>query len=324
MIRQNDENALEPLVLLESEDDEGREGKDKFPGLFKRVGLVWAVFSAVFLAAGNVFIQRLSHHFSPILIQFYIQAVFLIFAFFLPWKESEDYGWFDLLLNVLFALADAFGKSSYMTAMMFISISDISAITFNKPIPSSIIACIFLGEIFDVFDGALVVFNCIGLVLVATSTSGTFDDSANVYGVILSFTALVCFVSVHFVTRVLANRGKADPCLLLFMTGWVGMMLCTIYLTLTSSWLFPQNLDDTLMLTAAGFLTTAHYYFLTRALKTENMIFVAAGLSAAIPITYCYDTLFNGLLFAWQNIVGAMLIVGLTMLLYAKTSCKED
>ncbi|KAJ8022070.1 hypothetical protein HOLleu_39460 [Holothuria leucospilota] len=258
------------------------------------------------------------------MVTFYNQAVLLIFVICLPWNESMTYDWYDLLLNLLFGLGDTLGKSALMIALSLISAGDVSAISLNKPIPASIIACILLGESFDVFDGVLVVINCVGLVLIAESANGISKDSSNVYGVLCAFVALASFVFIYFVARVLARKGKANPSLLSFMAGWIGVALSSVYLALTNAWHFPGKLDDVLMFLGLGCSTIIHFYSLTKALLTENMMFVASGMSVTIPITYIYDALFTQHKLAWQNIVGALLTVSSTLLLFTKTSCKEE
>ncbi|KAJ8022064.1 hypothetical protein HOLleu_39451 [Holothuria leucospilota] len=300
-----------------------RMEEEETSGIFKRMGLVWAILSAASLTIEMELLTKLTLDFPLSQVLFFRQASLLPFVLFLPWTEGEDYDWYDLFLNMLFGFGDTIGKAASVAALTFISPGNVSAIAFNKSIPVSIIACIFLGEFFDVVDGALAVANCIGLILIAKGVSESSEDFSYITGVMLSLTAMAAFILLYFVARVLANRKKAEPCLLSFMAGWIGVVFSSIFLTVTSSWHFPETLNDGLLILSSACATMFHFYALTRALKTENMLFVAAGLSTTIPLTYCYDGLFNGIAFAWETILGACLTTGSTLLLYAKTYCRE-
>lgn len=311
-------------MSLEQDNYEGaRTEEEETSGFFKRIGLVWAILSAAALTLEMELLTKLTRGFPSMQVLFFRQAALLPFALFSPWKESKGYNWCDLFLNMLFGFGDTIGKAASVAALTFISPGNVSAIALNKAIPVSIIACIFLGEFFDVVDGALAVANCIGLILIARGASESSKDSSGIAGVMLSFTAMAAFISMYFVARVLANRKAAEPTLLSFMAGWIGVVFSSIFLTVTSSWHFPETLNDGFLILSVACATMFHFYSLTRALKTENMLFVAAGLSTTIPFTYCYDGLFNGQVFAWETILGACLTTVSALLLYAKTYCGE-
>ncbi|KAJ8022074.1 hypothetical protein HOLleu_39464 [Holothuria leucospilota] len=283
--------------------------------------------SGILTAVQIVVLGEVSVVFNPMEAVFLRGCFLLIFVFGISWKDGERYDWRDLLANILFGIFETCGVSLVVIAVGLISVSDVSAITFNKPIPVTILAWIFLGETFDWIDGTLSVINAVGLVLIAKTTVDSAEDQdllSSLLGVICSLCGLLALSLLYIAARVLAHRQNEDPCLLMFLVGCVDTTISSLFLSMTSSWLQPKVLDELFMCILLGGVSLATIYTCTRALKTENAMFVSTAITLSIPTTYFYEIAFKGRIVNGATVVGVCLTMISTFFLYLKTAVFSD
>ncbi|KAJ8022072.1 Solute carrier family 35 member G1 [Holothuria leucospilota] len=275
----------------------------------------------------TILLEEASLMFNPMEAVFFRSCFLLLFAFGISWKDGENYDWRDLLANILFGVFDTCGISLVTIAVGLISVSDASAITFNKPIPTTILAWILLSEKFDWIDGALSVVNAVGLVVIAKTSVDSAEDQdfvSPLLGVICSFCGLLALSLMYIAARFLAHRQNEDPCLLMFLVGCDGMAISSLFLSVTSSWIQPRALEELFICILLGGVSLATVYSFTRALKTENAMFVSTAVTLSIPTTYLYSLVFKERIVNIGSVIGVCLTMISTFLLYLKTTVFSD
>ncbi|XP_071840421.1 pseudopaline exporter CntI-like [Apostichopus japonicus] len=312
-----------------AEDDNGSDSKESNGWLcfnLKRPGLIWAVLAGLSQSVQVLLLAENAHNMNPLQTLFLRSCFILVFVFFISWDESENYDSQDLALNILFGILDVVGMSSFLIATGFLPVSDATAIVYNQPIPAIIFACIFLGETFDRIDGVLVVVNAIGLVLVCKTSIANHavsDKVSSVIGVFVAFFALLCVVSLKLTARKLAHKGRQDPSLITLTLGCTGLIMSTAYLAITNSWDMPRTQQDVLLSIVLGLVAIFHFYCFSKAVQTENIIFISTAFTFPIPVTYCFDVIMNRTILSIITIIGVGLTMGSTLVLYLKTIYAE-
>ncbi|KAJ8041754.1 hypothetical protein HOLleu_12658 [Holothuria leucospilota] len=228
-----------------------------------------------------------------------------------------------MLDNLLFGINDVVLMALTTITMVLSSTSDTVAIAYNLAIPSAILACIILGEKFDTIDFIFATVNGTGLVLISKSRidNSEVSQETSVLGLLLSFGCLFLCCLLPIAPRRLAHRGKEDPNLLTFMAGSCGLVMTSVYLTVTNSWMLPQTSYEIFMCLLLGFFTVVSFCAYTRALKTECALAVVLGLTLCIPLTYCYDVIFGNQGIKLLTVAGVCLTVGSTICFYVKSYC---
>ncbi|XP_071840189.1 solute carrier family 35 member G1-like [Apostichopus japonicus] len=320
-----DQKVTHKQISVDSEGNDREDSLDDDGGLCfscKRPGLFWAVIAGLSQTLQVLLLAETAHALNSLQTMFFRSLPLLVFVLFISWEEAVNYDSQDLVLNILYGLFDVIGVSSFLFSTGFLSVSDATAIVCNQPIPSTLFACIFLGEVFDVTDGALVILNAIGLVLICKTSMENYAASSQgppFVGVSIALFALLCVVLLKATARKLAHRGREDPSLVSLIVGCSGTMLSTVCLTLTDSWDMPSTTQEILLSILLGLTAIVHFYSFSKALQTENMMYIATAITLSIPVAYCYDVIFKGIILSLVTIIGVGLSMGSTLLLYVKT-----
>lgn len=294
----------------------------------QRTGLIWAAGAGITQAAQLIATEAVVHMVHPMQALFIRSCFLLIFVLFISWNESQRYTAWDLVINISFGLFDAAAVFAAVTAMSFISAADAGVILFNQPIPSSIAACVLLGESFDWLDGVLTVINCIGLVCICKTTMADQGAAYSVdtavtghalLGILSSAVGLGFNTLVLIAARSLAHRDTEDPCLVSFMAGCNGLVISSVYLTLTSSWQLPETNQAICYCILLGMVTILCFYIYMNAVKMENVLIVAIAISLCIPLNFMFEFIFKGRTVFLVTLLGVVFTVGSTVLLYIKT-----
>ncbi|KAJ8022066.1 hypothetical protein HOLleu_39453 [Holothuria leucospilota] len=308
------------LGLVPQTGNEEKETTKNLCTVFQRPGLIWAVLAGVTNSAYAILLGSVAHVTTPMQSLFISSAFLLVLVVFISWKESESYDWRDLGLYILCGFLHSVGTGAGTIAFVLTSTADASAILYNKAIPASLIACIFVGERLDIVDGALLFVNGVGLVLVCKTSvdKSTSDDGSSVLGMFLACFGVSCFSFLYNFVRLLAMRKTADPPLIAFMFGFNGVVISSIYLSITGSWIFPKC-DQITLYICLGSVTIFEFYSFTQALAAENAYIVAASITLSVPLTYCYEVIFTNRVIVWQTILGVVFSIGSTVILQAKS-----
>ncbi|KAJ8028692.1 hypothetical protein HOLleu_31002 [Holothuria leucospilota] len=315
------EPLLEKYENKEKENDKKCNIMENISSICRNTGFIWCLLAGLGQTVQIVFLGEVANLVSPMAAMFIRSSFLFIFLFSVTWKLSKNYDWLDMLYNISFGFFDVLALSFSAVAMLLTPTSDVTSIIYNQPLPTSIMACIFLREVFDVIDCTLAVVNGIGLVLICQSSidiSETTTNGFSALGIILSIVSLVSNCVVTLTGRALAHRERGDPSLMLVMSGFNGVLLPSLYLTITSSWTFPETSRDQLICLLLGVVTAFGAYAYARALKSENALIIAVSLTLCIPLTYFYDIFFKGRIIVWQTIVGVLFTIGSTVCLYFK------
>lgn len=255
----------------------------------------------------------------------FIRSVALLFLVpFLPWERDKFYNHIDLAAYFLYGLLDNIGMTFSIAALGVTSASDAAAIMFNLPLPSAVIAFVLLGEKFNIFDGALLVINSLGIILLCEgSLSRSNDDIEAVsqgLGLLLSFAGLSCFAFAPIPVRFLAHRSNEDPYLVSFNVGCVGIIVSLSSLCLTGDqWAIPRTAHEVLLCVLLSLAAVTNFVSYGKALVTENTMVGTTAVSLCVPLLYLYDIFFNNLLVIWATLLGITLTTGSTLLLTFKT-----
>ncbi|KAJ8022067.1 hypothetical protein HOLleu_39456 [Holothuria leucospilota] len=311
----------EQLGLIPQTGNEEKETTKNLNTVFQRPGLVWAVLAGVTTSAYAILLGSVALVSNPMQSLFISSAFLFVLVVFISWKESESYDWRDLGLYILCGFLHSVRTGAGIIAIVLTSTADASAILYyNQAIPASLIACIFVGERLDIADGALLLVNGVGLILVCKTSvdKSTSDDGSSVQGIFLACFGVSCYSFMYNFVRLLALRKTAAPPLIAFMFGFNGIVISSIYLSITGSWIIPKC-DQITLYICLGSVTIFEFYSFTQALAAENAYIVAASITLSVPLTYCYEVIFTNRVIAWQTILGVVFSIGSTLILQAKS-----
>lgn len=320
-----------PLMPQRPEQNERKETDDKrklknILFLFRRPGLIWAMSAGIANTGHVVLLSKVAHASNPMQSLFTKCAFLLSFVFLISWKDSNVYDCRDLVINIMYGFFETLGSGAGVAAMVLSSTADVTAIMYNKAIPAAILARILIGESIDIIDGALIIINGTGLVLICKLSvdEAESDTTSSTLGILLAFCGMFFLSLLYTLVRCLTFRNTADPSLLAFMAGCIGIIFSSTFLTLTNSWMFPDTGSDIFLFICLGGISLYGFYSFLRALKTENTCIVASSLTISIPLTYCYEAIFEKRIVAWQTILGIFFTIGSTLLLHAKSFLRGD
>ena len=168
----------------------------------------------------------------------------------------------QVLRGLLMLLATVCG----FTALRFMRIADITAITFTTPLIATALSVLILREQVGVRRWSAVLVGFIGVLIVVRPGSGVFD-----WWVLLPLVMACLYALYQIATRLV--RDAADPLNALFYTALVGAVLTVPFLLF--GWRTPDNALDWLMLAALGVLGGTGHFLIIEAYRRAPVSVIA-------------------------------------------------
>lgn len=298
-----------------------------------RISFLWLALAIIF-EAGQVVIMSSASKLWGAGEALFIRSCFLLaLIVFVSWNKKEAHGLTEIMICLLNGLSDILFIYFAGLAATFIWIGDVTAISFNQPVPASVLACIILGETMDVFDGILTITNAIGLVLVAQPSflrpnpNDAIDESSpqqQMIGILLAFGSLMGNVISSLCCRSMKYRNAEDVPLLLSVSGMIGVCVSICSAFASSQWVLPDTLHDWLLVVALGVCSLCAYGCYVKSLEKENVLLVSVFLTFSIPLNFLFDFLVLSRPVELIALGGVLLIVGSTFAMYFKSVCKVN
>lgn len=297
-----------------------------------REGSLWIAMAVVLQAGQILLISEVTHSIGAFEASFVRSSFLLCTLLFISWRNSETYGFIELVNYILTGLGDSLYIVLAALASNYIWVGDCSAIVLNQPIPSAILACIILGEAMDKTDSVLVFLNACGLVLVS-KPSFLFPQSDDIaepppttqpfVGILLASGSLASTVTATLSTRSLAYRNTEDPFLIGTMAALHGIVLSCLGLVITSSsFTLPHNASEWLVTLLLGICGTGALCCYAKSLESEEVLTVTVFMTLGIPLNHMFDLIFLDREIDWWKLGGIVLIIASTFAMYIKSKLR--
>lgn len=289
--------------------------------------MLWIIVLIVFQAIQFITLKRFSE-LKGIWSSLFIRNTSLAFmSVGILWYKDSRYTVMDMGLFIAGGVLDVLGNAFIGLAAQFIWIEDVTCISLNLPIPSSLLAWIILRENIDVFSVACLVVNGVGLVFVS-NPSFLFPNSAPVsssfeIGVITSFMSLICSSVLTLICRYLVTRETEDAFLLTTLSGLSGIALSSCIASITTSWGLPETYYEWIIAILLGISTVLTVYPQFKVLETETTMTATVFGTLTTPLTCLYDIFVLHRRMEWQAVSGVVFIIGSTFTLHFKRELLE-
>ena len=266
-------------------------------------GILWLSAGTFFLAMVDVFIKKLGIKFHPIEITFFRYAIGLAVLapvfIHLGWKELRTQKFGLHCTRMAFAFTSNF---LLIISVIYLSLADATAYMFSKPLFTTLVAVVLLGEVVSSRRGIATVIGFIGVIVILRPGTGNMDPVA-IFAILGAFT----FAVTNVLNRMLSKTEPTNRIMFYYhLFGVVLFLGPSIWV-----WHMPMGIEW-FFLGSLGILSTAALFCFLKAFAVGE----ASAVGPAENMRLVYAAIFGYLLFSeipsiW-TIIGALIIVGST------------
>ncbi|XP_071855168.1 solute carrier family 35 member G1-like [Apostichopus japonicus] len=287
-----------------------------------RRGVFYAITAGVLLGCQLSAVKAIT--LSPYQIMVLRSFLFLPCIIFVSWNRSNDYDVIDLMCYISYGVFNSLGLLLAYVALQLAQIGNVSAISSNLPIPSTLLAFVFFKEPLTIFGVTFLIINLIGLILVSqppflfpsggedVALQATFENSNEFVGALIAFMSLIGLSLATIFTRKLTYRGNVDPALLSFIPGTTGVVISGAVLLFSQTWDYFQSVEEGFICLLVGILSAAGNLLIVLALKYEDVSLVTIQFTLSAPVAFVLGLILFQEIPDFISVIGATLILGST------------
>ena len=266
-------------------------------------GVLWLSAGTFFLATVDVFIKTVGLKFHPIEIIFFRYATGLLVLtpvfVHMGWKNLRTTKFGLHCTRMVFAFTSNF---LLIISVIYLSLADATAYMFSKPLFTTLVAVILLGEVVKTHRWIATAVGFGGVLIILRPGSASMDLTA-----VLAILSALTFAITNVLNRMLSKTEPTNRIMFYYHLFGVALFLGpTIWV-----WQMPIG-KEWFLLTSLGVLSTAALYCFLRAFAVGE----ASAVGPAENMRLVYAALFGFFLFSeipsiW-TILGATIIIAST------------
>ncbi|KAJ8051118.1 Solute carrier family 35 member G1 [Holothuria leucospilota] len=246
----------------------------------------------------------------------FIRSVFAVFMAmpFVEWDASDKHDVTDLLLYLSSAISNVMLCGLGVLGFNYLGVGDSTAIEFGGSlILVGVIGHFFLNERLSILYLILLLFDCVGIVLVVQpsfvfGTPGASSEGREI-GAIITLGAAFFFAMWHVVVRKLAQRNALRCWLMIYTHGLVGLAMAGAWTAVESAWQVPDTWFSGIVFIGNGVASTIQLVTGFKALTNEDAKKVALVLTLSVVLSYVLQLTAFGEELEWISITGGIIVV---------------
>ncbi|XP_008072779.2 solute carrier family 35 member G1 [Carlito syrichta] len=301
-----------PPTREQSEAQEEAKKKAPCPGL----GLFYTLLSAFLFSVSSLFVKKVQDVHAVEISAFRCVFQMLVVIPCIIYRKTGFIG--PKGQRVFLFLRGAIGSTAMILiyyAFQTMSLADATVITFSSPVFTSLFACIFLKEKYSPWDALFTVFTIAGVTLIVRPP---FLFGSDTLGMEVSYSAhlkgtlaAIGHAVLAAVTLIILRKmGKSvDYCLSIWYYVILGLLECSIVLSVLGEWRLPYCGLDRLFLILIGLFGLGAQVFLTKALQIEKAGLVAIMRTMDVVFAFILQIIFFNSVPTWWTVGGALCVV---------------